>query len=58
VGALPEVEHSLSLSVGDDLLLTPVEVPGKPAEYEEDEVYYQPAQIGCSLLAVFGDAKH
>jgi pyruvate kinase len=57
VGALPEVEHSLSLSAGDDLLLTPVEVPGKPAEYEEDEVYYQPAQIGCSLSAVFSDAK-
>jgi len=57
VGTLPEVEHSLSLSVGDDLLLTPVEVPGKPAEYDEGEVYYQPAQIGCSLSAVFRDAK-
>ena len=57
VGALPEVEHALSLSVGDDLLLTPAEVPGKPAEYEEDEVGYQPAQIGCSLSEVFTDAK-
>jgi pyruvate kinase len=57
VGNLPEVEHSLSLSVGDDLLLTPVEVPGKPAEYDEDEVIYEPAQIGCSLSAVFTDAK-
>src|SRR6516165_337422 len=38
VGTLPEVEHSLSLSVGDDLLLTPLEVPGKSADYEEDEV--------------------
>ena len=57
VGALPEVEHSLSLSIGDDLLLTPVEVPGKPAEHEEDEADYQPAQIGCSLAAVFSDAK-
>jgi pyruvate kinase len=37
--------------------LTPVEVPGKPAEREEDEVGYQPAQIGCSLSAVFNDAK-
>jgi pyruvate kinase len=34
-----------------------VEVLGKPAEYEEDEVGYQPAQIGCSLPAVFRDAK-
>jgi len=57
VGTLPEVEHALSLSVGDDLVLTPVDVPGKPAEYEEDEVGYQPAQIGCSLSAVFSDAK-
>jgi pyruvate kinase len=57
VATLPRVEHALSLSVGDDFLLTPVEVPGKPAEYEEDEAGYQPAQIGCSLSAVFNDAK-
>jgi pyruvate kinase len=57
VAALPGVEHALFLSVGDDLLLTPVEVPGKPAEYEEDEADYRPAQIGCSLPAVFSDAK-
>ena len=57
VGALPEIEHSLSLSAGDDLLLTPVGVPGKPAEYKEDDVCYQPAQIGCSLSAVFRDAR-
>jgi pyruvate kinase len=58
VGALPEVEHSLSLSAGDDLILTSVEIPGKAAEYdEEDEVTYQPAQIGCSLPAVFSDAR-
>ncbi|HEY5706461.1 MAG TPA: pyruvate kinase [Terrimicrobiaceae bacterium] len=57
VGMLPEVEHSLSLSVGDDLLLTPAEVLGKPAVHNEDEVVYQPAQIGCSLSAVFDDAR-
>jgi pyruvate kinase len=57
VATLPEVEHALSLSVGDDLVLTPVEVLGKPAEYEEDEAGYQPAQIGCSLSAVLTDAK-
>ncbi|HEY6677240.1 MAG TPA: hypothetical protein VIZ87_10660, partial [Terrimicrobium sp.] len=58
VGVLPEVEHSLSLSAGDDLILTSVEIPGKAAEYdEEDEVTYQPAQIGCSLPAVFTDAR-
>jgi pyruvate kinase len=57
VTALPAVEHALFLSVGDDLLLTPVDVSGKPAEYEEDEVDYRPAQIGCSLPAVFSDAK-
>src|SRR6516164_5017315 len=57
VSTLPEVEHYLSLTIGDDLVLTPVEVPGKPAEYEEDEAGYLPAQIGCSLSAVFSDAK-
>ena len=57
VGTLPEVEDCLSLSAGDDLLLTSVEVPGKAAEYDDEEVAYQPAQIGCSLLAVFTDAR-
>ena len=57
VGTLPEVEHSLSLSVGDDLLLNPEEVPGKPAVHNEGEVVYRPAQIGCSLSAVFTDAR-
>ena len=57
MGTLPEKEHALSLSVGDDLLLTPAEVPGKPAEENEDDVVSQPAQIGCSLSAVFTDAR-
>jgi pyruvate kinase len=57
VTTLPEVEHYLTLTIGDRLVLTPVEVPGKPAECEEDEAGYQPAQIGCSLSAVFTDAQ-
>ncbi len=57
VGTLPEVERSLSLSVGDDLILTPVEIPGRPAVHNEDEIIYRPAQIGCSLQAVFSDAR-
>jgi pyruvate kinase len=56
VGTLPESEQSLSLSVGDDLLLTREEILGKPALHNE-EVVYQPAQIGCSLSAVFTDAR-
>jgi pyruvate kinase len=57
VDALPEIEYALSLSAGDDLLLTPAEVPGKPAEDNEDDIVLQPAQIGCSLSAVFTDAQ-
>ncbi len=57
VDTLPEVEYALSLSVGDDLLLTPAEVPGKAAEENEGEIVYQPAQIGCSLSAVFADGQ-
>ena len=59
VAALPKVEHSLALSAGDDLLLTPVEVPGKAAGYSGggDEIIYQPAQIGRSLPEVFADAR-
>ena len=57
VDALPEIEYALSLSAGEDLLLTPAEVPGKPAEDNEDDIVSQPAQIGCSLSAVFTDAQ-
>jgi pyruvate kinase len=57
VGTLPEVERSLSLSVGDDLVLTHADVLGKPAVHTEEEVVSQPAQIGCSLPAVFTDAR-
>lgn len=57
VGALPELERSLSLSVGDDLILTSADIPGKPAVQNEDEVVYRPAQIGCSLPEVFTDAR-
>jgi pyruvate kinase len=56
VGTLPELEQSLSLRVGDDLVLTPEEILGKPAVHN-DEIVYQPAQIGCSLSAVFTDAR-
>ncbi len=57
VGALPEVERSLCLSVGDDLIVTSAEISGKPAVQNDDEVVYQPAQIGCSLPDVFTDAR-
>jgi hypothetical protein len=32
--------------------------PGKDAEYDDEEVAYQPAQIGCSLPEVFADNTH
>jgi pyruvate kinase len=57
VGALPEVERALCLSIGDDLILTSAEITGKPAVQNDDEVVYQPAQIGCSLPEVFRDAR-
>ena len=50
VGILPEVEDSLSLSADDDLIVTPVEVPGKAAEYNDDEVVYQPALLTAGSL--------
>jgi pyruvate kinase len=57
VGALPEVERSLCLSVGDDLILTSADIPGMPAVQNDDEIVYRPAQIGCSLPEVFKDAR-
>ncbi|CAN5848426.1 pyruvate kinase [soil metagenome] len=57
VGSLPPVEHAIPLSVGDDLLLTPGDIPGGPAIGTKTDSDYQPAQIGCSLDAIFTDAR-
>lgn len=57
VAALPPVEHAIPLSAGDDLLLTPVNIPGGPATGTKGDSDYLPAQIGCSLDAVFTDAR-
>lgn len=57
VGALPRVPRELFLRTGDTLLLTPESVAGRPALLDERGAIALPAQIGCSLLEVFRDAR-
>lgn len=57
VGPLPEVVKPLLLKVGDSLLLTPADRPGRAAEYDEAGRLSTPASIPCTLDAVFDAAR-
>jgi len=57
VGPLPEVVQPLLLHVGDTLMLTPADQPGRPAEYGEQGELLRPASIPCSLDAAFDAAE-
>jgi len=54
IGKLPATESSITLSAGDSLIVTRELTPGRAALMdEEDEAVLSPAQIGCTLAAVF-----
>jgi pyruvate kinase len=56
-GPLPEVMQPLLLKVGDTLLLTAADQPGRIATYGEQGELLRPASIPCSLDAVFDAAR-
>ncbi len=56
-GPLPEVVQPLTLKVGDTLLLTPPDQPGRAAVYGEAGELLSPASIPCTLEAVFDAAR-
>lgn len=57
VGALPAKEEAILLHEGDTLILTRENEPGAPALRTAKGEVSQPAQIGCSLPAVFRSAR-
>lgn len=49
LGEFPGQPLEIRVCKGDALLLTPEQVLGKPAEYDEHGNLHHPAQIGCTL---------
>jgi hypothetical protein len=57
LGPLPAREQVLILKVGDTLILTHDQVVGRPAQLDLDAKVIAPAQIGCTLPAIFADVR-
>jgi pyruvate kinase len=57
LGPLPAREQFLILKEGDTLILTDDQIPGRPAQFDEDGKLISPARIGCTLPAVFSDVR-
>ena len=57
LGPLPSLEQVLILKVGDSLVLTNELVAGRPAQLDLDGKEMTPAQIGCTLPAIFADVR-
>ena len=53
VGELPPVERSLLLRVNDMLTIHRADMPGEPAEFDEDGNQLHEAHISCQLPEVF-----
>lgn len=57
VGTLPAVPTPIRLEVGDRLVLTRGQAPGRPAHGKPTDGDYAPARIPCSLPEVFRDVR-
>ncbi|MCG3120334.1 MAG: hypothetical protein ALAOOOJD_02993 [bacterium] len=57
VGELPAVEQSLTLKIGDTLVLHAEAIPGEPAQFDAEGNLLQPAHISCTLPEVFQYVK-
>ena len=57
LGPLPAREQVLILKVGDTLILTHDQVAGRPAQLDLAAKVIAPAQIGCTLPAIFADVR-
>lgn len=55
--ALPPREEKITLRVGDTLILHKADLPGEPAEYNEDGECVKAAHIACTLPQVFSHVK-
>jgi len=57
VGSLPASENSLSLRIGDLLIVTRDQEPGRPATHDHAGRVLTPAMIGCTIPEVFDDVR-
>lgn len=57
VCAVQVKEAIVHLSVGDELILTSAEIPGRPATYDGSGSVLTPASIGCTLPEVFDSIR-
>lgn len=55
VGALAPLPQAVTLEVGDTLVLTRPDVPGRPAQSDRNGRVTRPAHIGVTLAEVLGD---
>jgi pyruvate kinase len=57
VGEMLPLEEKIILKVGDKLILHKENIPGDPAEYDDEGNLVIPAHISCTLPEVFSDVK-
>jgi pyruvate kinase len=57
VGELLPVEQSITLHIGDKLILHSAPTPGAPAEYDSNGMLITPAHISCTLPEIFQYVK-
>ncbi len=57
VGEIPPVERSILLRVNDYLTVHKRDVPGEPAEFDEDGNLLKKAHVACLLEEVFGQIR-
>ncbi len=57
VGEFPPCEQAIRLNVGDHLIITRNQQPGRPARFDPSGRVLTPARIGCSLPQVFDDVR-
>ncbi|SDA21016.1 pyruvate kinase [Nitrosospira sp. Nsp18] len=53
IGALPEMQGTIRLHRGDNLIVTREPIPGRPAQFGEDGQLLCAASIACSLPEIF-----
>jgi pyruvate kinase len=53
IGALPEMQGTIRLHRGDNLIVTRESIPGHSAQFGEDGQLLQAASIACSLPEIF-----
>lgn len=56
-GAFPEVVDPIGLAVGERLVLSRADLPGRSARRDDDGVVIEPAHVHCTLDAVFSSVR-